>query len=135
MIADLIGIPFKDGGRTLAGFDCYGLAIEVFRRYGIVVPEYYACCEDSTLIDKTITEARVKWVRCTPPDLPVPCLVVIRFNEAVMCNHTGVYIGNGRFIHIRQKIGVNIDLIDSLVWKRRIEGFYVPGKGALTCKI
>lgn len=126
MINDLIGVPFKDSGRSIDGFDCYGLAMEVFKRYGITIPEFHACCEDFTKIDGIIAEQRARWKRVELPDLPVPCLVVIKFNHPVLCNHTGVYIGEGRFIHIRQKIGVNIDMIDSPVWHKKIEGFYVP---------
>ena len=134
MITELIGVPFKDGGRDYKdGLDCYGLAKEVFKRYGITLPEFTVCCEDSDRIDGTIAEQRPLWVRCgEDKNLPVPSLVVIRFNQAVFCNHTGVYIGNGMFIHTRQKIGVNIEPIDSLVWKRRIEGFYVPSKEVLS---
>lgn len=31
---DLIGVPYKLHGRTKAGFDCYGLVIEVCKRLG-----------------------------------------------------------------------------------------------------
>lgn len=124
---DLIGVPFVDGGRSTAGFDCYGLAVEVFKRFGIPLPDYRIGCEDTTAIDGEIAKQRVRWIRQDPANLPVPCLVVIRFNT-LFCNHTGVYIGNGKFIHTRQRIGVNVDDIDSLVWKRRIEGFYTPSK-------
>lgn len=33
-INDLLGVPYKDHGRDASGYDCYGLAIEVARRYG-----------------------------------------------------------------------------------------------------
>lgn len=132
MLADLIGIPFKDRGRNInEGLDCYGLAMEVFRRYGIEIPEFHACCEDFTRINNTIEEQKPLWVSCDRHNPQTPSLVVIRFNQAIFCNHTGVYIGNGKFIHTRQRIGVNIDSIDNIAWKRRIEGFYVPGKEAV----
>lgn len=35
---DLIGIPFVEGGRTLEGLDCAGLAQEVLRRAGFEPP-------------------------------------------------------------------------------------------------
>ena len=41
MFDDLIGTPFANNGRNIkTGVDCYGLCMEVFRRYGIRIPEY-----------------------------------------------------------------------------------------------
>ena len=33
-VSDLIGIPYREYGRTLSGLDCYGLAILVEKRLG-----------------------------------------------------------------------------------------------------
>lgn len=136
MLNDLIGVPFLDGGRDPAiGLDCYGLVKEVFKRQGINLPEFHICCEDFTNIDKEIGKQRELWIRCDDKNPPIPSLVVMRFNQAVFCNHTGVYIGNGMFIHTRQKIGVNIEAVDSIIWKRKIEGYYVPSREVLLqCK-
>lgn len=121
---DLIGLPFIDGGRDPAvGLDCWGLSTEVFRRYGISLPDYKISCEDASRIHSEVMTQRAGWRRCEQ-EIPVPALVVIRFT--VYCDHTGVYIGQGRFIHTRKGIGVNIDRIDSPAWANRIEGFYVP---------
>ncbi|WP_371363624.1 hypothetical protein SRRS_45040 [Sporomusa rhizae] len=121
---DLIGLPFIDGGRNPAvGLDCWGLSTEVFSRYGITLPDYKISCEDASRIHSEVNEQRPCWRRCEG-DIPVPALVVIRFT--VYCDHTGVYIGQGRFIHTRKGIGVNIDRVDSPAWEKRIEGFYVP---------
>lgn len=131
MYDDLIGVPFENGGRGPGSFDCWGLVMEVFQRHDVLLPDYKIACTDASRIDSQISERRPLWEKVTG-EPPVPSLVVIRFNSVVMCNHTGVYLGNGMFIHAREKIGVNIDRIDSPAWNRRIEGFYVPGEGALT---
>lgn len=125
-IDDLIGRPFVNGGRGPDNFDCWGLALEVFRRYGMELPDYKISCEDISRINGQIDNKKNEWRRCEG-EIPVPALVVIRFNEVIFCNHTGVYLGENRFIHTREKIGVNIDRIDSPAWRRKIEGFYIPG--------
>jgi len=122
---DLIGLPFVDGGRDPeAGLDCWGLSTEVFRRYGITLPDYQISCEDASRIHNEVREQRPFWHRCEG-EIPIPALVVIRFT--VYCDHTGVYIGSGRFIHTCKGIGVNIERIDHPAWAKRIEGFYIPG--------
>lgn len=127
MLSDLIGVRFTDGGRDIkTGFDCWGLAMEIFRRYGGQLPDYKIGCQEASRIDTAISDSRQFWKKCNAADPPVPSLVVIRFNSPLYCNHTGVYIGNGRFMHTRQKIGVNIDRIDSPAWRHMIEGFYIP---------
>ena len=41
--SDLIGVPFKNQGRDKnIGLDCYGLVMEVYKKLGIQLPEYYA---------------------------------------------------------------------------------------------
>jgi cell wall-associated NlpC family hydrolase len=123
-IVDLIGKEFKDGGRGPEQFDCWGLVSEVFYRFGIEIPDYKISCEAKSEINGQINAERKKWERCTG-ELPVPALVVVMENG--ICNHTGVYIGNGQFIHAREHSGVAIESLDNIVWKKRIEGVYVPG--------
>lgn len=123
---ELIGAPFVDGGRNhKVGLDCYGLVMEVFRRCGIELEDYTISCSDASAINANIEKQKSKWRKVDFPP-PVPSLIVMRFNQVVFCNHTGVYIGNDRFIHTAEKMGVHIDSIQQSYWKRKIEGFYVP---------
>lgn len=124
---DLLGIPFLDGGRDAKkGFDCYGLAMMVFERYGLEVPEYYAPALDDEAVNSQVEKVKaIEWVQVEKSSLSVPCLVLMKFNSK-LCNHVGVYIGEGKFIHCRNPIGVNIDRIESPAWRRRIVGFYKP---------
>jgi cell wall-associated NlpC family hydrolase len=38
---DLIGIPYKDHGRDESGMDCYGLILEIARRRGIHLRDFW----------------------------------------------------------------------------------------------
>ena len=126
--ANLIGVPFKNLGRDVkSGLDCYGLVVEIYRRCGKEIGEYYSDCSDKARINAILRRevATTKWRRIAEGEtLPVPCLIALRFNSPPgVVNHTGVYIGNGRFIHTREKIGC-VDNINSIAWKKQIEGFY-----------
>lgn len=125
---DLIGTPFKNRGRDVkAGLDCYGLVMEVFKRNGIIIPEYTAEYTDMKRINCLVRENTqgYPWLEIPKSDLVVPSLIAIRFGSPDgVVNHTGAYIGEGKFIHIRENIGVCIDRIDSIAWKRVIVGFY-----------
>lgn len=130
IVADLIGVPFADGGRGPDAFDCWGLCREVFRRFGVELPDYEICCYDAESFIHQFTEERPLWRRHEPPGIPVPALIAIRFN-APNVNHVGVYIGDGKFLHTREKTGVVVELLCSPAWRRRIEGFYTPKEVSL----
>jgi cell wall-associated NlpC family hydrolase len=126
---DLIGIPFANKGRSKeTGYDCYGLVKEVYRRYGYDIPEYDALYKDYTdmcRIDELIrgNTKHYPWKEIKEP--VEPCLIALRFGSPDgVVNHTAVYIGEGRFIHTRERIGVNIDRLDNPAWRRVIVGFY-----------
>ena len=126
---DLIGVSFANRGRDISkGVDCYGLVIEVFRRYGKALPEYFADYDDIKKVNELITEKTKivsHWKRVTNDNLPVPCLLAISFGVPKgVVNHTGVYIGDGKFIHIRENTGVCVDRVNSPAWRRIIEGAY-----------
>lgn len=126
--SDLIGIPFKNRGRSVStGFDCYGLVMEIYRRFGKNIPEYTADYNDLESVNALITQKtaiKSNWKRVSAP-LPVPCLLAIRFGvKPGIVNHTGVYLGDGKFIHIRENTGVCVDRINSPAWRRLIVGCY-----------
>ncbi len=120
-ISDLIGKPFKDGARGPDAYDCWGLAVEVFRRFGVEMPDYRISCGSVT---GGVIEKRNEWVRCVG-EIPAPALIV--FTTAGITDHVGVYLGGGKFIHAHRSAGVVVAGVDHIFWKRRIEGYYVPG--------
>lgn len=123
---DLIGVPFQNHGRDYEhGLDCYGLVKEVYKRHGVEIPEYDADYTDMVRINDLIegNTQGYPWKQITEPK--VPCLIAIRFGSPVgVVNHTAVYIGGGKFIHTRERVGVCIDRISNPAWRRVIIGFY-----------
>ena len=122
-ISSLIGVPFVDGGRGPEGYDCWGLVREIYHRYGIELPDYDIGCYDVENIISEVERNRPQWLRQEPPDLPVPCIVAFKVS-APMVNHVGIYLGDGKFIHTREKAGAVIERLDAPAWRHRIEGFY-----------
>lgn len=127
-LSDLIGIPFLDGGQDpRIGLDCWGLVREVFRRYGIELPERLVPARDAEAIDRQIDLDRQSWVRWFPP-YAVPAVVVFRLGGGgVWCNHTGVLVAPGRFIHARAKTRSCIESLSHPYYSRKLEGIYRPG--------
>ena len=64
--ANLIGVPFKNLGRDVkSGLDCYGLVVEIYRRCGKEIGEYYSDCSDKARINAILRRevATTKWRR------------------------------------------------------------------------
>ena len=127
---DLIGKPFVQDGRGDNGYDCYGLTREVYRRFGKDIGEYWCCVDDKEKINAIYRGAMSngKWREIDykhGEKIPVPALIGLRFNApAGVVNHTAVYIGEGKFIHTRARIGVCVDTLESVAWRRQIVGIY-----------
>lgn len=100
---------------------CWGLAVEVFRRFGIALPDYRKNCAS---VASGIIANRKQWVRCAG-EIPVPALIV--FTTAGICDHVGVFLGDGKFIHAHESAGVVVARTDHVFWRTRVEGYYTPG--------
>ena len=120
-IADLVGKPFRDDAMGPYAYCCWGLAVEVFCRFGVLLPDYRAACAS---VAGGVTANREQWVRCAG-EISVPALIV--FTTAGICDHVGVYLGGGKFIHAHETGGVSVIPTNHIFWKKRIEGYYRPG--------
>ncbi len=119
IINDLIGKPFKNGGRGPGEYDCYGLCREVYHRLGIELPQYVIDCYNIPEINGAFNQSKV--IRVDKPEQY--CIMAIRNNSHVV-NHFAIYLGNHEFIHALPNIGVCQASIDDLRWKRAIVGYY-----------
>lgn len=118
-----VGIPWRDGGRTREGLDCWGLFRLVYAEVlGIDLPSYSA--EYSSAIDKIVIRRLVEghkddWVKVDEPK-PGDGAMLIIMNRP----HIGVVIGDGYLLHIERNSGALIESYRSLKMVNLLEGFY-----------
>ncbi len=80
----MLGVPYRWGGRTPAGFDCSGLVQYTFEQAGYRVPR--------TSAQQHRAASPVPIGEAQPGDL-------VFFAESGRVSHVGIYMGDGRFIH------------------------------------
>lgn len=110
-IDDLIGVRYKNNGRSIVtGMDCYGMAIEVSKRFGHILPdiaEIKASTRNLKLCEqKVLEQINVKEIK--EPETEGDILF-FKSGSGVL-DHIGVYLGDGRFIHCN-KYGVHIERV------------------------
>lgn len=102
------GVPYVFGGTSPDGFDCSGFTRYVFAQSGIYLPR---------MADEQFEVGRyVSYGRLQPGDL------VFFSTYASGASHSGIYIGDGRFISATSSRGVAIDSLDSGYWGSRYIG-------------
>lgn len=131
-IADFVGLPFADHGRSRDGADCWGgVRLVLAELRGLVLPDYgdgYRETMDSAGISVSIREGLARDFR----KVDVPALYdLVIFNLAGKPWHVGLVTGHGdRFLHWPQPDDKGNDGTSRVCrwndprWNKRIEGFY-----------
>lgn len=102
------GVPYVFGGTSPGGFDCSGYTRYVFAQSGIYLPR---------MADEQFEVGRhVSYGNLQPGDL------VFFSTYASGASHSGIYIGDGRFISATSSSGVRVDSLDSGYWGPRYIG-------------
>lgn len=89
-----IGIPYKYGGYTTAGFDCSGFTMYVYNKFKVTLP-------------RVASSQASKGTAVSKSSLKTGDLVF--FGKPAY--HVGIYVGSGKFIH-SPKTGSSIKIMD-----------------------
>lgn len=120
----LVGVPWRDRGRDLAGCDCWGLhRIAVRIGLGVELPSYredYAGPADRAAIQALMDGDRSLW-RPVERGAERPFdLVLLRGNPW----HVGTVVSRGRMLHVPEGHTSVIEPFATGRFGRRIEGLY-----------
>ena len=98
-----LGIKYVLGGKTPeSGFDCAGFTKYVYKNFGVTLGSI-ASAQNSIGVD------------VAREDLKVGDLILFQNEEKTKIGHTGVYLGNGEFIHAANpQRGVVIDNLNTM---------------------
>jgi hypothetical protein len=103
-----LGITYTWGGVSSYGFDCSGFTQMLVRQRGIIMPRD--------------TGAQASWSGVTPVERKnlQPGDLLFFGASLVKITHTGMYIGNGEFIHDTSDThpGVQISKLDDMPWTK-----------------
>ena len=125
-LTDLVGVPFVDKGRDpQTGLDCWGLLIEVQKRYGRTIPDFDISCNNGAEIFHFFRELKNTWKEVNgKPEPGDGIALALMENHRNIVQHFGTFIGKGRFIHTLKETGVIISRTNNLIYQARIKGYY-----------
>jgi cell wall-associated NlpC family hydrolase len=127
---DLLAVPYCEGGRTLAGLDCWGVCLEVFRRQGIEVPDVFAGADQLQVKLNQAGVSALDWIASLfgawrrVPEPVVGSAVVFRDVDGNAV-HVGVIVAPNRFLHASRRTGITVCRLDRPPWPDKLLGAYV----------
>ena len=104
-----LGVPHCMGGTTARCMDCSGLIFRVFATHGITLPH---SSEEQARYGRIITEREM----LMPGDL---LFFVRTYNTSRLITHSGIYAGDGKFIHTSSSRGVITTSLNDPWWSQR----------------
>jgi cell wall-associated NlpC family hydrolase len=111
---DLLGTPFKVGGRDRNGFDCYGYILFLEKRLGKEMPDLNKEYTERTYHKEIEENANrfIKLCELQKVENPEPENILLFYDEKGRACHVGLYLKNGDFTHC-DYYGVRVNNLDT----------------------
>jgi cell wall-associated NlpC family hydrolase len=121
---DLVGIPFRYGGRGADGMDCWGVVVEAFRRLGLGIEDVPAYGEVLATDNNPVfdTERTACWHAVQPPYEPYDVLLFADGCCGAAATHCALWLGRGRMLHAIERLGVIVSPLRH--FRKRLVGAY-----------
>ena len=126
-VDDLLDARFEPLGRGPAGYDCYGIYLEVNRRLGRAIEDFGSIMPDNyRAIHDHINGRRTKYRRRDAGEIPQAGDLVLFFGlSKPFCEHIGVMLDKRRFLHsCAGNVGAHVSKLTHPLWRDSIEGIY-----------
>jgi cell wall-associated NlpC family hydrolase len=106
---DLLGVPYKNGGQTPAGFDCSGFTQYVFALHGVVLPRGVS---EQFRLGKSVAATEV-----------VPGDLIFFATSGEGPSHVAIAVGSHSFVHAPSSKGVvRVEELGLSYWAQRLIG-------------
>jgi lipoprotein Spr len=104
-----LGVPHCMGGTSMKCMDCSGLLVTVFGKHGIRLPHN---SEEQARYGKILTVTN----NLKKGDL---VFFIRSYRTSYFITHSGIYIGDNKFIHTSSSNGVTITSLDDPWWNEK----------------
>jgi murein DD-endopeptidase len=105
---DMVGVKYRYGGESPAGFDCSGLAFYSYQHAGLTIPR-----------NSTAQQRAARPIELSQASAGDLLFFDMRWNR----HHVGIYLGKGRFVHAPSRgKKVSIESLDDGYFAKRLKG-------------
>lgn len=126
ILTQMIQVPFREKGRDLSGFDCWGaVRYGLEHLHGIEVPSYiedYVSPHEGQEIAGLIQREAVQWVTVTLAAARAGDVLVLKIQNRPW--HCGLVIEPPQFLHALAGAGTVMERWDGPMWAQRIVAAY-----------